>query len=83
VLNTLRLKQASGLISVDDLGKINSWLSQHTIILEDQNPIDVNAPLEDSEALPERAEDGFEEFEELPETTDEILEDFEDDLSPS
>jgi len=70
VLNTLRLKQASGLISVDDLGKINSWLSQHTITLEDQNPIDVNAPLEDSEALPERAEDGFEEFEELPETTD-------------
>ena len=94
VLNTLRLKQASGIISVDDLGKINSWLTQHTITLQDQNPIDINAPLEDyealpstgafleaSEALPESAEEGLEEVEaseELPESAEDALEDSED-----
>jgi outer membrane protein len=52
VLNTLRLKQAAGLISVDDLAKINNWLSQHTIELQDQNAIDINAPLEEREPLP-------------------------------
>ncbi len=34
LLNTLRLKQAAGLISVDDLTGINNWLSQHTIELQ-------------------------------------------------
>ncbi len=34
LLNTLRLKQAAGLISVEDITGINNWLSQHTIELQ-------------------------------------------------
>ncbi|EDN67621.1 Type I secretion outer membrane protein, TolC [Beggiatoa sp. PS] len=34
VLNTLRLKQAAGLISVEDLNGINNWLTQHTLQLQ-------------------------------------------------
>jgi len=38
VLDTLRLKQAAGLLNQDDLAAINDWLTQHTIELQ----IDIN-----------------------------------------
>jgi len=34
VLNTLRLKQAAGLINVEDLTGVNNWLTQHTLELQ-------------------------------------------------
>lgn len=44
VLNTLRLKQAAGLISIDDLTGINNWLSQHTIELQTEPPSEPPLP---------------------------------------
>ncbi|RKZ39663.1 MAG: type I secretion protein TolC [Gammaproteobacteria bacterium] len=34
VLDTLQLKQATGLLSLDDLAGINNWLTQHTMKLQ-------------------------------------------------
>jgi outer membrane protein len=53
ILNTLRLKQAVGILNVQDLEGINNWLVQYTIELQEEED---NSPLVDTEnPLPEPA----------------------------
>ena len=49
VVNTLQLKQAAGLIHVDDIASINNWLIQHTIELQEEITDEPQPPADELE----------------------------------